>query len=309
MIKITHSEYNELPEVYKIVGKAFEKPAAYFKNFVEMNPYYKGDDFFIAKIDGKIVSAIQVLLREVYFNKERMLIGGIGQVATLPEYRGRGLAGKLLTACLEYMKKNKVDYSLLFAGPVPLYEKYGWKELPVKTLSLNVEYIKTSKLKNKYVVKQYRKNNNYQLFNVHNFYIKNFNSCVIRNTLYWNTYHDKFKAKDSKIFILEDNNKNTVAYLSVNKDGDKLNIMEYGAYDINNEDFFNILLEFVLNKIRVKEVFISAGNRYYIPYKILKQKKESIIKERTGFMVQNIKSNIDWKKSLPKLLFFPHDNF
>jgi len=99
--KITKPEYNELPQLYEMLRRSFEyhfkySPRDYFKSFMEKNPNYKNENFFIVKYRDKIVSAIQVFLLDVYFRNKRLLMGGIGQVATLPKFRGKGLAGMLL---------------------------------------------------------------------------------------------------------------------------------------------------------------------------------------------------------------------
>jgi GNAT superfamily N-acetyltransferase len=81
-------------------------------------------------VDGKIVSIVGILERTALAGQQTIRLGGIGGVATLPEYRARGLAGALLRASVDFMRDSMhVDFGLLFCGDgmVPYYSKFGWQ--------------------------------------------------------------------------------------------------------------------------------------------------------------------------------------
>ena len=65
---------------------------ALFRGRVEWLPYYTQ----VAVDAGRIVSAVHICRRTVACGDFRLTMGGIANVATLPEYRGKGLN----TACL-----------------------------------------------------------------------------------------------------------------------------------------------------------------------------------------------------------------
>ena len=76
----------ELPQLYEMLWRSYEyhfkhSPKDFFKPFVENNVSFKNENFFVMRDGEKIVSAVQVFLLEVYFDKRVMKMGGIGQVA------------------------------------------------------------------------------------------------------------------------------------------------------------------------------------------------------------------------------------
>jgi predicted acetyltransferase len=55
------------------------------------------------------------------------MAGGIGNVATLPEYRRRGFATKLLGRAIQFMRKKKYSLSILFTGIPHFYRRLKWE--------------------------------------------------------------------------------------------------------------------------------------------------------------------------------------
>jgi len=313
--EITKPTFEQLPELYDMLWRSYEyhfkhSPRDYFKPYVEKNPTYNNENFFIITHNKKIVSSIQVFLWDTYFNNKKVLLGGIGQVATLPQFRGNGLAGKLLKETIKYMKKNGVSYSLLFAGPVPLYEKYGWKELPINSYISEVNPQATANIKTDgFSVKKYSLKYRYDVMAIHDKFIRAYNNCIVRNPVFWDTYFSQFKAKDFDIFVLIDKTKKCSAYVAVKKEKKSLSIYEYGAIDIKIKDYFNVLLKFLIKKYKPAEIYIPYGNKNYIPAVILSKLFKTNVEKCTGFMVRNINQNIVWGKAVDKTLFFIGDSF
>ena len=85
-------------------------------------------DVYCAKCDDKIVSGLYLINAELNEKKAHYIFG----VATLPEYRGRGIMGNLLEYALDDARRNGDVYSLLFPAKESLYnfyEKFGYKAL------------------------------------------------------------------------------------------------------------------------------------------------------------------------------------
>ncbi len=121
---------NELNECLDLWGNVFTVGRDYFV------PYFHGDPWFrraytrVAVADGKIVSAIQVCERRVRVGEAEIIMGGIGNVATYPDYRGRGYSQCLLWDCARVMHDHRIDFSVLFTGIMPFYEKALWRSIP-----------------------------------------------------------------------------------------------------------------------------------------------------------------------------------
>src|SRR5689334_12099346 len=82
----------------------------YFYGDVEWLPYYTQ----VAVVEGKIVSAVHICKRSVACGEFRLTMGGIANVATLPEYRGQGYNTACLQHAIAVMEGDAMDFSLLF---------------------------------------------------------------------------------------------------------------------------------------------------------------------------------------------------
>ena len=83
-------------------------------------------------LEDQLVSVVGILVREVLLAGQPIRMGGIGGVATLPEWRRRGFSGALLDRSAEFLRDPlKVDFSFLVCAPekVPFYARHGWQEI------------------------------------------------------------------------------------------------------------------------------------------------------------------------------------
>lgn len=107
----------------------------YFLPYLYGDPWYNPEFTRVCVLDGKIVSALQICRREVRIGNHALTMGGIANVATHPEYRGRGYASQLLSDSLMIMPTHSIDFSVLFTGIQPFYERAGWCSLPLKRVT------------------------------------------------------------------------------------------------------------------------------------------------------------------------------
>ncbi len=80
--------------------------------------------------DGRLVSHVGMLTRDVEVDGVRTTIGGIGGVKTHPEARGRGYASAALQMASAFFTDDLgVAFVLLVCLPptVPYYERLGWR--------------------------------------------------------------------------------------------------------------------------------------------------------------------------------------
>ena len=78
---------------------------------------------FCVEADGRVTATATV----VTYGQN---LAWIGMVLTLPEYRGRGFAGRLMEACLQHCERRGIRCVKLDATEMgrPLYEKWGFVE-------------------------------------------------------------------------------------------------------------------------------------------------------------------------------------
>ena len=113
-----------------------EHNEAYFRRYFygdrEWLPYYTQ----VAEVDGKIVSSVQICKRTVWCGGTLLTMGGIANVATLPEYRGKGINGACMERAIHVMEADAMDFSLLFTGIPDYYQKYGYCRLNRQRLTV-----------------------------------------------------------------------------------------------------------------------------------------------------------------------------
>ena len=73
------------------------------------------ENTYVAEADGRILSVVQVALKRQFF-AEPLTTAGIANVSTMPGYRGKGLATRLLQYALSDMAERGVRVAGLFAG-------------------------------------------------------------------------------------------------------------------------------------------------------------------------------------------------
>jgi RimJ/RimL family protein N-acetyltransferase len=92
--------------------------------------YAKMEWNVLVYLDDILASNIEIVERTVTVDGQPLRVGGIGGVATLPEYRGRGLASRAMSAAVEFMKDELgLEYGLLITGSRrrSFYEGMGWQ--------------------------------------------------------------------------------------------------------------------------------------------------------------------------------------
>ncbi len=85
-------------------------------------------NLYIAVEDGKIVSHIGIYKNNAYIRGHRVSMAGMGSVCTHPDYRGRGLATKLLHYVFESLEEQGVSL-LKISGNRGLYKTNGCLEI------------------------------------------------------------------------------------------------------------------------------------------------------------------------------------
>lgn len=84
----------------------------------------------LGRLDGRIVSLVCVLYREVQINQQVIPVGGVGGVATHPDFQRRGLAGQLMERTATFLHDElEVPFGLLVCSDlrVHYYQKFGWQ--------------------------------------------------------------------------------------------------------------------------------------------------------------------------------------
>ena len=88
--------------------------------------------FVLGRLGCRLVSQVGVVDRTIQVAGQSLAIGGIGGVATHPDFQRRGFAAILLQAAKDEMiRRGGYDFAMLFCDPkkIPYYAKNGFRQV------------------------------------------------------------------------------------------------------------------------------------------------------------------------------------
>lgn len=81
--------------------------------------------WYLCLVEGKIAGGLGVIEND--FHPRKDLTPNICGVYTQPEYRRRGIAGRLLNMAVEDLKAKGISPVYLLTDHTGFYERYGWE--------------------------------------------------------------------------------------------------------------------------------------------------------------------------------------
>ncbi len=89
-------------------------------------------ELLVALIDGTVASTVDIQYRRLLVDGVPLWTGGIAGVATRWDYRGRGLATRLMKEAIRRIRARGVSNTSLFTGhnlpAIRIYERLGYRE-------------------------------------------------------------------------------------------------------------------------------------------------------------------------------------
>jgi len=118
---------SEFDECLDLWDRAFpHTPREFFVPYFYNDPDFKPEYTRVCLVDGKMVSAVQICERRIKVGDVMIVMGGIGNVGTDPKHRDKGYSTKLLQDSIDVMNQAGMDFSELYTGIYPFYERLGW---------------------------------------------------------------------------------------------------------------------------------------------------------------------------------------
>lgn len=175
----------ELESVYDILGEAFPVGRDFFQNRLDHDSTYDRSTTWITKQQEDITCTIQIFPFMSRVEDAAVKIGGIGSVATVPEFRGQGHCKQMLHRLTEWMEQQEYDLSLLFAVINPFYEKAGWSTVPETLYELNVGNILNASSNSKYAILPFEPSYSRIISNIYEQFNDKRTYTVIRPSTHW----------------------------------------------------------------------------------------------------------------------------
>jgi predicted N-acetyltransferase YhbS len=120
----------DMGEVLDVLAAVFADTQRAWFEAGRCDPPYPQSVGFIARADGRIVSHVELLDMPVRYGEAIVHVAAVSGVATLPEWRGRGLASTLMEQAIAEMAARDMPLSLLLTGSQAFYERLGWSDWP-----------------------------------------------------------------------------------------------------------------------------------------------------------------------------------
>jgi aminoglycoside 2'-N-acetyltransferase I len=108
---------------------AGELHAWFEQEFGRADRWAETDFYVILSLEEQLAGRLGILDRQVSVGGATVRVGGIGGVATKPEFRHRGVASAMLARAAEFMKNDLgVEFGFLLCRHEvsPVYAKMGW---------------------------------------------------------------------------------------------------------------------------------------------------------------------------------------
>jgi len=116
MNRIEHPKQHEYEEVIAFLGESYNHSHHFFAlrypATIAPDVFDYGNTFIIRE-QGRIASLVRIFPQTAVFRGRRAEIGGIGSVATHPDFRGRGYMQALMHCCIEEMERRGYPFSIL----------------------------------------------------------------------------------------------------------------------------------------------------------------------------------------------------
>ena len=127
LISVRRGRPADLPQLAELVDRSFAEEGQESCQISQSLPHLftpaRAGDYFIAEMDGRMVATIGLYPYPLRAGQVIFQTAGIGQVATLPEARGKGAMSSLLRAVCQ--EADRYDFTWLY-GDRLRYGRYGW---------------------------------------------------------------------------------------------------------------------------------------------------------------------------------------
>jgi len=123
---VRFAKEKDLPFLKQAWKVCFDAPDAFIDwNFANNFCY---EDTLIAECDGKAASNMQLMPHTISLRGRSYNINYVSGVATLPEFRNRGLVREMFAFAFPEMKRRNHPISLLVPFNYEFYEKFGYRK-------------------------------------------------------------------------------------------------------------------------------------------------------------------------------------
>lgn len=123
-MKISFANDENANEIRKIWEYCFDDSSDY--NNYYFDNIFKAENTVIAKINGKVIAAVQISYYKMQFYNKVLSSAFLLGISTLPEYRGQKAMQNIFLFLIEHLRENNYSLVFLTAKYPNIYKKYGF---------------------------------------------------------------------------------------------------------------------------------------------------------------------------------------
>ncbi len=213
---------SEFDDWTALCAGGFDMPPDEFHDHYVTDPNADPEGIFVAVDDGRMVSSVRVFDRRVYIRRTEVKCGCIGEVCTLPEYRGRGLNKRLLELAVGYMLDHGMPISQLFTGSNDYYAKMGWFTVPMRFGAMTLAAKKSDGM----TLDDVTSEDVPKLEKLHRSYADKFDGVIVREGMGEKYWLDWMKRNPGRRAVVRKRGRR-VAYIDYESRGDMMVLREY----------------------------------------------------------------------------------
>jgi predicted acetyltransferase len=174
----------------------------YFKRYFYGDQWFKPEYTRMVEDDGKLVSCVHICKREIRYGISTLTMGGIANVATPQEYRGKGYSSAAMKDSVDIMAADGLDFSMLFTGINEFYERVGFATVEYYT-SVAKPKDEIRDLGLPYSVRPYRDTDADCIVNVYNKFNADVILTMVRTADYWTGFATNPESTSYDIWVAE----------------------------------------------------------------------------------------------------------
>jgi predicted N-acetyltransferase YhbS len=212
-----------------------------FVRYLHADSLVGASDSWIALDGARVVGSTQIFDKSIRLNGEVVSIGGIGSVATHPEYERRGIATELLRHAIRDMKARGHALSLLFTARVSFYERLDWLLImrPIWTLTRSGDLAPAAS-------RPFTKFDLERIERIYDYYNLRANGSAVRDRRYWLAQLGYAGNPEEDFRVLERDGKIVAYARRINFFGIP-RIIEHGCAPDGRDELARLLCEFTPN--------------------------------------------------------------
>ncbi|MCG8411842.1 MAG: GNAT family N-acetyltransferase [Bacteroidales bacterium] len=135
-----------------------------------------------------LYASLMILNLSTYWNNQKIKVGGIGNVCSMPEWREKHAIAGLIKESLRLMKQNNQIFSLLGPFHYDFYRRYGWEwGEQKKIITMGIDDLKDFK-SDGYRYSRLSYDNCKEMNDVYESYFSQYNGATVRDKNRWQLF-------------------------------------------------------------------------------------------------------------------------